>query len=85
MLANVTSVHNGEVLVIHLLNYGQTPVGELKIKLILGQAFRKLAGRKPTLLSPDTKTPVFRNVQWKGSTLQATLPSVDNYSIVVLQ
>lgn len=85
MLANVTSVHNGETLVIHLLNYGQTPVGELKIKLVLGQAFRKLAGRKPTLLSADARTPVFRNVQWKGSTLQATLPSVDTYSIVVLQ
>jgi hypothetical protein len=85
MLANVTSVHNGETLVIHLLNYGQTPVNELKIKVVLGQAFQKLAGRKPTLLSPDAKSLVFRNIQWKGSTLQATLPSVDNYSTVVLQ
>jgi hypothetical protein len=85
LLANVTSVHNGETLVVHLLNYGQSPVGEVKIKLVLGQAFEKLAGRKPTLLSPDAKSPVFQNVQWQGSTLQATLPSVDNYSIVVLQ
>lgn len=85
VLANVTSVHNGETLVIHLLNYGQTPAGEIKIKLVLGRTFQKLAGRQPSLLSPDAKSSVFRNVQWKGPTLQATLPSIDSYSIVVLQ
>jgi hypothetical protein len=84
-LANVTSVHNGQTLVIHLLNYGQTPVGELKIKLVLGQALQKLAGRKPILFSPDAKSPVFRDFQWQGSTLKLTLASIDIYSIVVLQ
>jgi hypothetical protein len=84
-LANVTSVHNGQTLVIHLLNYGQAPVGELRIKLVLGQALQKLAGRKPILFSPDAKSPAFCHFQWHDSTLELTLASIDTYSIVVLQ
>lgn len=85
VLANVTSVRDGRTLVIHVLNYGQTPVGELKLKLRVGKQFQTLVGRKPSLFSPDTKSAAFKHVQWKGSTLEATLPSVDSYSVVVLQ
>lgn len=68
-----------------MLNYGQAPVGELKLKLVVGKEFQTLVGRKPFLFSPDTKSAAFQKVQWKGSTLEATLPSVDSYSVVVLQ
>jgi hypothetical protein len=85
VLANVTSVHDGRALVIHVLNYGQTPVGELKLKLILGKEFQTLVGRRPSVFSPDTKSAGFRKMQWKGSTLEATLPSVDTYYVVVMQ
>jgi len=85
VLANVTSVHNGRALVIHVLNYGQTPVGELKLRLIVGKQFQTLVGRRPSLFSPDTKSAALQKVQWKGSTLETTLPSVDSYSVVVVQ
>jgi hypothetical protein len=85
VLANVTSAQNGGALVVHLLNYGQAPVGDLKVQLVLGGAFQKLAGHKPVLLSPDARSPVFRDVQWRGSTLEVTLATIDGYSIVVLQ
>lgn len=85
VLANVTSVQDGGKLVVHLLNYDQAPVAGLKLKLVLGKDFQRLAGRKPTLFSPDTTSPVLQKVQWKGSTLEATLPSIDSYSVVVLQ
>ena len=85
VLANVTSVRDGRTLVIHVLNYGQTPVGELKLKVIVGKQFQTLVGRKPSLFSPDTKSAAFQKVQWKGSTLETTLPSVDSYSVLVLQ
>lgn len=85
VLANVTSVRHGRALVVHVLNYGQTPVGELKLKVTVGKQFQALVGRKPYLLSPDTRSAAFRKVQWKGSTLETTLPSVDSYSVVVLQ
>jgi hypothetical protein len=85
VLANVTSVRDGRTLVVHVLNYGQTPVGELKLKLIVGKQFHPLVGRKPSLFSPDTKSPALQKAQWKGSTLEATLPSVDSYSVVVVQ
>ena len=85
VLANVTSLHDGRALIVHVLNYGQTPAGELKLKLIVGKQFQTLVGRKPSLLSPDTKTAAFKKVQWKGSTLETTLPSVDRYSVVVVQ
>jgi hypothetical protein len=85
VLANVTSVHDGRALVIHVLNYGQTPVGELKLKLIVGKQFQTLVGRKPSLFSPDTKNATFQKAQWKGSTLEITLPTVDSYSVVVVQ
>jgi Glycosyl hydrolase family 66 len=85
ILANVTSVRDGRALIIHVLNYGQTPVGELKLKLVLGREFQTLVGRKPSLFSPDTKSAAFRKVQWKGSTLETTLPPVDSYSVVVVQ
>jgi hypothetical protein len=85
VLANVTSVRDGEPLVIHLLNYDQAPVGELKLKLFLGMKFQRLAGRKPILLSPDATSSAFQKVQWKGSTLEVTLPSIDSYSVVVVQ
>ena len=85
VLANVTSVHDGGALVIHLLNYDQAPVSELKLKLSLGKDFQRLAGRKPRLYSPDATSPAFQRVQWKGSTLELTLPSLDSYSVVVVQ
>jgi len=85
VLANVTSVREGRALVIHVLNYGQTPVGKLKLKLIVGKQFQTLVGRRPSLFSPDTKSAAFEKAQWKGSTLETTLPSVDTYSVVVVQ
>jgi hypothetical protein len=85
VLANVTSVQDGGKLVVHLLNYDQAPIAGLKLKLVLGKDFQKLAGRKPTLFSPDPTNPAFQKLQWKGSTLEATLPSIDTYSVVVLQ
>jgi glycosyl hydrolase family 66 len=85
VLANVTSAQSGGTLVVHLLNYGQTSVGDLKIKFVLGKAFQNLAGRKPSLLSPDAGSPVFRDVHWHGSTLEVTLASIDTYSIIVVQ
>ena len=85
VLANVTSVHSGRAIVIHVLNYGQSPVGELKVKLVAGKQFQTLVGRKPSLFSPDTKNATLQKVQWKGSTLEITLPSVDCYSVVVVQ
>ena len=85
VLANVTSVRDGKSLVVHVLNYGQTPVGELNLKLVVGKEFQTLVGRKPSLFSPDTKVAVFQKVKWKGSTLQVTLPSVDSYSVLVVQ
>ena len=85
VLANITSVRAGRALVLHVLNYGQTPAGELNLKLVVGKEFQTLVGRKPWLFSPDTKSAVFQKVQWKGSTLEVTLPSVDTYSVVVVQ
>jgi hypothetical protein len=85
VLANVTSVRDGRALIIHVLNYGQTPVGELKLKLVVGKEFQTLVGRKPSLFSPDTKSEAFGKVQWEGSTLEATIRSVDSYSVVVVQ
>jgi hypothetical protein len=85
VLVNVTSARDGRALVIHVLNYGQTPVGELKLKLMVGKQFQTLVGRKPSLLSPDMKNSAFQKVQWKGSMLETTLPSVDTYSVVVVQ
>ena len=85
VLANVTSIRGREAVIVHLLNYGQSAVGELKVRLVLGKPFEKLVNRKPTLLSPDAKNPVFQNVLWKGSTMEATLNSIDSYSIIVLQ
>lgn len=85
VLANLTSVREGEALVIHLLNYDQTPSGELKLKLVLGKESQKLAGRKPALLSPDSPNATLQQLQWQGSTLQATIHSIDTYSVIVLQ
>jgi len=84
VLGNLTSL-NGEALVIHLLNYDQTTSGEFKLKLVLGKEFQKLVGHKATFLSPDAANSTLQNMQWKGSTLQATIPSVDGYSVVVLR
>ena len=85
VLANVTSVREGKALVLHVLNYGQAPVGELKLKLTVGKQFQTLVGRKPTLYSPDVKDAALQKVRWKNSTLEATLPSVDSYSVMVLE
>ena len=85
VLANVTSVHDGGALIVHVLNYSQVPAGELKLKLVAGKDFQKLVGRKPSLYSPDSEHPAFLKVQWKGSTLEVTLASLDSYSVLLLQ
>jgi hypothetical protein len=85
VLANVTSVREGGALVVHILNYDQAPVSELRLKLALGKNFQKLAGRKSTLFSPDGAGALLQKVQWKGATLEATLSTVDSYSVLVVQ
>lgn len=85
VLANVTSVRPGETLLVHLLNYDQSPSSEIKIKLVLGKELQKLVKHKPTLLSPDAKTPILPNVEWKGSTMDFTISSIDTYAVIVLQ
>ncbi len=85
VLANITSAQNGGALVVHFLNYGQSSVSDLKIKLVVGKDFQQFAGHNPVLLSPDTRSPVLRDVQWRGATLEVTLASIDGYSIFVLQ
>ena len=85
VLANVTSVQDGKGMVVHLLNYDQHPVTALKLKLVVGKDFEKLVGRKPALFSPDATSSVLQKIQWKGPVLEATLPAIDNYSVVVLQ
>jgi len=85
VLANVTSVQDGKGMVVHLLNYDQHPVTALKLKLVVGKDFQKLVGRKPALFSPDATSSVLQKIQWKGPVLEATLPAIDNYSVVVLQ
>lgn len=85
VLANVTFEETGETLIVHLLNYDQTPVAGLKLELILGKDFEKFAGRKPILLSPDTTGLKFQKLRWRGSILEVVLPSIDSYSLLVLQ
>jgi hypothetical protein len=85
VLANVASVQNGRRLVVHLLNYDQVPLAGLKVKLVLGKDFQRLVGRKPILLSPDVTNSIFTTVQWKSSTLEATLRSIDTYSVMLIQ
>jgi hypothetical protein len=85
VLANVTSLPGGNGLVVHLLNYDPAPVGGLKLRLVLGKDFENLAGHKAALISPDAKHPAIEKQEWKGSTLQITLPSFDVYSLLVLQ
>ncbi len=85
VLANITSLHDGGALVVHVLNYGQTRVGQLKFRLVLGKNFQRLSGHKPTLLSPDAIGATLQNVVWKGATLEATMPSIDSYSVVLVQ
>jgi hypothetical protein len=85
VLANVTSVQGGKVLAVHLLNYDPTPATGLKLRLGLGKDFERLVGRKPNLLSPDARHPTIEKQEWRGSTLEITLPSLDVYSLLVLQ
>jgi hypothetical protein len=85
VLANVTSLQSGKQLVVHLLNYDPTPSGGLKLRLVLGKDFEKLAGHTPTFMSPDAKHPAIEKQEWNGSTLEITLPPLDVYSLVVLQ
>lgn len=85
VLANVTSIREGKALIIHVLNYGQMPVGELKLKFTVGKQFQSLVGRKPILFSPDIKNEGIQKMLWRKSTLEVDLPTVDSYSVVVLQ
>jgi hypothetical protein len=85
VLANVTSVEGGKVVAVHLLNYDPSPAPGLKLRLVLGKDFERLVGRKPALLSPDLGHPMIGKQEWRGSTLEVTLPSLDVYALVVLQ
>jgi hypothetical protein len=85
VLANVTSVQGGKVLAVHLLNYDPSPATRLKLRLVLGKDLERLVGRKPALLSPDVRHLAIEKQEWRGSTLEVTLSSLDVYSLVVLQ
>lgn len=84
VLANITSVRNGDELVLHVLNYDSTPAKHVEIRLSLGQEFKRLAGRNLTLLSPDKNKAGLEGVRWTGNTVEAALPSVDVYSVIAI-
>ncbi|MCL5006017.1 MAG: hypothetical protein M1404_05745 [Acidobacteria bacterium] len=85
VLANVTSVQNGDELVLHVLNYDPSPARNVQVRLSLGQRFRRLAGGRLTLLSPDANTEGLEGVRWEGDTVEMTLPSVDVYSVIAIR
>jgi hypothetical protein len=85
VLANVTSVQGGKGLAVHLLNYDPIPATGFRVRLVLGKDLGRFAGMNPTLLSPDVGHSAIEKPEWKGSTLEFTLPSLDVYSLVVLQ
>jgi hypothetical protein len=85
ILANVTSIQGGKGLAVHLLNYDPRPASGLKVRLVLGKDQGRFMGLKPTLVSPDAAHPVIAKQEWKGETLEVTLPSLDVYSVLILQ
>ncbi|MGH9325189.1 MAG: hypothetical protein ACRD2B_00660 [Terriglobia bacterium] len=86
VLANVTTIEGEKRIVIHFLNYNVTPASGLKFKLSLGRRFKGLAGKQVTLASPDSRSSSApAGLNWKGTTLQGTLPALHTYTVVSIQ
>jgi hypothetical protein len=86
VLANITSAEQGKAIVIHLLNYSLQPAHDVHFSLHLSRRFDGLIGKAPTVASPDIGTPTaLRNVEWKNTTLEATLPALRTYLVVSIQ
>jgi hypothetical protein len=84
VLANVTTLDGGG-LAIHLLNYNPDPVSDVRVELRLGKRFEKLAGATPEILSPDQDSARIAHVKWRNGALEARLPHLDTYAVLVLK
>ena len=84
VLASVTSLRKGDELVLHILNYDSIPAEHVQVRLSLDQELRRLVGGHLTLFSPDAGAAALEGVRWKGNTVEATLPSVNVYSVIAI-
>lgn len=85
VLANVTTADQRKTIVIHLLNYSPQSVHHVHFSLHLGGPFGALIGKQPTLASPDLQTSrSLKSVRWTGATMEASLPTLRTYAVVLL-
>ena len=85
VIANLTTTQHGKAVAVHLLNYDPERSQEVKLKLVLGKGLEKFAGKRPSVISPDSTGSTPLKMQWKGTTLEVTLPPIDTYSVLLLQ
>jgi hypothetical protein len=78
VLATMTSLDNGRRLAVHVLNYDQQAVSDVRVKL------RGTRLASPRLFTPDADTRGPDNVKRSAGEIEFTLPRLDTYAVVVL-
>lgn len=77
VLATLTNLDKGGRLAVHLLNYDQQAVSNVRVKL------RGIRLASPRLLTPDAETRGPENVKRSAKGIEFTLPRLDTYAVVV--
>jgi hypothetical protein len=78
VLATLTNLDKGGRLAVHLLNYDQQAVSNVRVKL------RGTRLASPRLLTPDAETRGPESVKRSADGIEFTLPRLDTYAVVVL-
>jgi hypothetical protein len=78
VLAVVTRLEDGKRLAVHVLNYDQQAVANVRLKL------SGTHNGSPRLLTPDAETRGPENVKRLAGAIEFTLPRLDTYAVIVL-
>jgi len=78
VLATLTTLDGGKRLALHVLNYDQQAVSNVRVKL----SGTGLAATR--LFTPDAETRGPENVKRSAGTMEFTLPRLDTYAVIVL-
>ena len=85
VLGNIARIDGGKALAIHILNYSQAPVADVRIGVDLGPECRETIKGTLELFSPDRDTSGEKTFQMSGQQLSFVLPKIDTYAVAVLR
>lgn len=86
VLGNIVRLQGDQGLAVHILNYDQNPVRNVRVEVRLGTECREMVRGRVEFLSPDNGgTDTTETIPVSDDRLKLTLPKLDTYTVMVIR